>query len=800
MEPAMIATVEDCKPDIACREKGRGGSARAVTSIDVHDCAQCLPLINTAALARCTSGARTFETVLNGFNLRSTPGHRAEPTVLMRVAFRECSKLLVGLGPSLLLHFALFGPLVMSASSAEKSLNAACLDCHADKTLYKTNAAGVGILLFVDEARLARTVHSTNACISCHAMTDKHPDDNVVPKPVDCGVCHVQPAKDYTTSIHGASHALGASGAARCVDCHGSHDILPAKHADSPVFKLNLPNTCAKCHSNPGLTKEYQMKYPEAASQYMDSIHGRALLKMGLIVAPSCNDCHGVHDIKRAVDRDSPINASNVAKTCGKCHVRIEQTYNQSVHGQLVAKGDKRGPVCTDCHTAHQVETPKNGHFKMASDQRCGRCHEDRLAHYRDTYHGKAMALGKPNVASDVAACYDCHGHHDVLPASNPGSRLSKANILGTCRQCHPAAAIGFTLYKPHANPLDGKNYPLLHLTFLFMTSLLVGVFVFFGAHTGSWLFRAGYLYLHDSKTFREAKVSTQSGGEWFTRFAPFERFLHFLVVTSFLLLVITGMPLKFYYTSWAKTLFNIIGGAETARALHRLGAIVTFLYFGLHIASLIGRSWKGRLTVRDPQNGKLSLKRLWKTVFGPDSMMPTLQDWRDFVAHNKWFFGRGPRPQFDRWTYWEKFDYFAVFWGVLIIGSSGLILWFPTFFTRFLPGWAINIALIIHSDEALLAAGFIFSIHFFNTHFRIEKFPMDTVIFSGRVSKNEMLHERRRWYERLVAEGRLDDFRVRDEWLRWRSIARCFGYFFFGLGVLLLILILYAMVTRLTH
>jgi cytochrome b subunit of formate dehydrogenase len=180
--------------------------------------------------------------------------------------------------------------------------------------------------------------------------------------------------------------------------------------------------------------------------------------------------------------------------------------------------------------------------------------------------------------------------------------------------------------------------------------------------------------------------------------------------------------------------------------------------------------------------------------------MMPTLKDWKDFVAHNKWFFGKGSKPQFDRWTYWEKFDYFAVFWGVLIIGVSGLVMWFPVFFTRFLPGWLLNIALVIHSDEALLAAGFIFSIHFFNTHFRIEKFPMDTVIFSGRVSKNEMLHERRRWYDRLVAEGRLDQHRVKDEWERWKNIARSFGYFFFGLGVVLLGLIIYAMVTRLAH
>jgi cytochrome b subunit of formate dehydrogenase/nitrate/TMAO reductase-like tetraheme cytochrome c subunit len=692
-----------------------------------------------------------------------------------------------------------------TAFGAEEFKNADCLDCHNDPTnVRKVNGKEVPMELFTTN-RFDKSVHAKLNCIDCHKGIKDLVHDTPLPAP-NCFSCHdtnathVAATHDYANSIHGVSHTLGASGAASCWDCHGSHNILPVKDDTSPVFKLNLPRTCAKCHSNEGITGEYQMKFPEAAAHYMDSIHGQKLMKQGLLVAPSCNDCHGDHEIKRAVDRDSPVNKANVAKTCGKCHYRIEETYMTSVHGQLLAKGDKNGPVCTDCHTAHEVELPSSGHFKMASDQRCGKCHQDSLLHYRDTYHGKAMALGKPNVASDVAACYDCHGHHDVLPPSDPNSRLSKTNIVATCKQCHPEANAGFAAYKPHANPLDGKNYPVLHGTFLFMTTLLVGVFVFFGGHTAAWLFRAFYLYLHDTKKFREAKIATQEGGEWFSRFAPMDRFLHFLVVTSFLLLVITGMPLKFYYTDWAKTLFQFIGGAETARALHRLGAIVTFLYFGLHLASVAVRSWHGRNRIRDPKNGKFCFRRIWGVLFGPDSMIPTLQDWRDFVAHNKWFFGKGPRPDFDRWTYWEKFDYFAVFWGVFIIGASGMVMWFPEFFTSFLPGWIINVSLIIHSDEALLAAGFIFSIHFFNTHFRIEKFPMDTVIFSGRVSKNEMLHERKRWYDRLVAEGRLDDVRVRDEWLRWRSIARSFGYFFFGLGVVLLVLIIYAMVTRLAH
>ena len=685
-----------------------------------------------------------------------------------------------------------------SAYAAEKFANSDCLDCHLDPATTRKVDGKTVSLLFPTNA-FQNSVHAKLGCVDCHNGIKDLVHESHLPPP-NCAGCHDKEAKAYATSIHGLSHAMGASGAANCWDCHGSHGILSSRDAASPVFKLNLPQTCAKCHSNPGLTKEYQMRFPEAAAQYMDSIHGRALLKMGLIVAPSCNDCHGVHDIKRGVDRASPINHLNIAATCGKCHVKVEETYNRSVHGQLLAKGDKRGPVCIDCHTAHEVEPPRDAHFKMVSDQRCGRCHQDRMEHYRETYHGKAMALGKPNVASDVAACYDCHGYHDVLPPNDPASHLSPANILATCRQCHPGATRGFTGYKPHANPMDRKNYPLLHAVFMAMTGLLIGVFAFFGLHTLIWLFRAFYLYLHDTKKFREAKIETQQDDEWFTRFVPFERFLHFLVVTSFLLLVITGMPLKFYYTDWAKVLFSIIGGAETARTLHRFGAIITFLYFGLHISSLVGRAWRGRGSLRDPASGSFRLGRLWKILFGPDSMMPTWQDWKDFVAHNKWFFGKGPKPAFDRWTYWEKFDYFAVFWGVAIIGASGLIMWFPTFFTRFMPGWIINVALIIHSDEALLAAGFIFSIHFFNTHFRIEKFPMDTVIFSGRISKTEMLHERKRWYDRLVAQGRLDQYRVRDEWERWKSIARSFGYFFFGLGILLLLLIIYAMASRLAH
>lgn len=690
-------------------------------------------------------------------------------------------------------------PATTNRVAAPKPTNQDCLDCHLEPNQVRTVRGKEVPLPVFPTNQFLKSVHGSLNCVDCHSGIKEAVHESPVP-PVQCAECHESQAKEYAGSIHGVSHSMGASGAATCSDCHGSHGMLPAKDPDSPVFKLNLPQTCARCHTNENVTVEYKMKYPHVASQYLDSIHGRALLKMGLIVAPSCNDCHGVHEIKRSVDRSSPINHANIAKTCGKCHVTVEEIYNQSVHGKLLLQGDPGGPVCTDCHSAHEIEPPLNGHFKMASDKQCGKCHQDRLTHYRDTYHGKAMALGRQNVSTDVAACFDCHGHHDVLPISDPKSRLSSSNIVATCQQCHPDATASFAKYVPHANPLDRANYPQLYWVFIFMTSLLIGVFAFFGGHTLLWLFRSIYLFFHDSKKFHEAKTQIEKDEEWFTRFQPFERFLHFLVVTSFLLLVLTGMPLKFYYTDWAQTIFDVIGGVVVARKLHHFGAVITFLYFILHVSSVAGRIWKNRGQLRDPASGRFQLKRAWSAVFGPDSMVPNLQDWRDFVAHNKWFFGSGPRPQFDRWTYWERFDYFAVFWGVFIIGFSGLIMWFPEFFTRFMPGWVINIALIVHSDEALLAAGFIFTVHFFNTHFRLEKFPMDTVIFSGRVSKSEMLHERRRWWDRLVASGRIDAFRVRDEWERWKSIARSFGYLFFGLGVLLLILIIYAMATRLLH
>ena len=677
--------------------------------------------------------------------------------------------------------------------------NMDCLDCHEDKDLEAETERGEQLDLFVDADQLAGSIHADRLCTDCHQgeqTFDDSPHNDGKPLKLNCSgsQCHTSQVNQYDQSIHGKWFAKGDEESASCPDCHGKHDILPADDRNSRTNKFNLHKTCAKCHESELVLSTRPIHYDKAVPDFVDSIHGKALLVDGLVVAPSCNDCHGVHDILPHTDPDSRISRDMVPKTCGKCHVLVEGVFNASVHGKVLEGHDSSGPICTTCHTSHVVSPPTTVAFRLHADQMCGDCHEEQLAGYRDTFHGRAMALGR----SDVAACYDCHGHHDITKVDEPGSRMNGVRLVATCQKCHPSANINFASYIVHADHSDKEKYPQLYYVFWGMTTLLIGTFAFFALHTLLWLYRSMALYMSDSREWRQEKTQVREDTEEFTRFTPLERFLHGLVIMSFLLLVITGMPLKFYYTDWAKAMLAGMGGQAVAAVLHRIGAIVTIFYMVTHVSSVVWSLISGRDRFKNPETGRYELSRIGKAAFGPDSPMPGIQDFKDIVAHNKWFFGRGPKPQFDRWTYWEKFDYMAVFWGVAMIGTSGLIMWFPTFFTKFLPGWAINVAHIIHSDEALLAAGFIFTFHFFNVHFRPDKFPMDKVMFSGRISKAELLSERKRLYDRWVAEGSLEKHRAGHEWESWKKIALPLGFTAFLIGVVLLVLIYYAMASRL--
>ncbi len=272
-----------------------------------------------------------------------------------------------------------------------------------------------------------------------------------------------------------------------------------------------------------------------------------------------------------------------------------------------------------------------------------------------------------------------------------------------------------------------------------------------------------------------------EEGAREYLRFTRLNRILHVIMIVSFMSLALTGMTLKFSYTAWAVTLSHLLGGFETAGYIHRTAAVLMLGIFVAHIIDLVRR--------------KRNEFGTWRALLlGPDTMLFTRKDLRELAGNIRWFLGRGPRPPYGRWTYWEKFDYFAVFWGIAVIGSTGLTLWFPEFFTHFIPGWALNVATIIHSDEALLAVGFIFTVHFFNTHLRPEKFPMDIVVFTGRMPLDELKSDKPAEYESLVAAGELDDRLVEPYPPIVIRTIRFFAWIALAVGFSIVVWIIYAM------
>lgn len=277
-------------------------------------------------------------------------------------------------------------------------------------------------------------------------------------------------------------------------------------------------------------------------------------------------------------------------------------------------------------------------------------------------------------------------------------------------------------------------------------------------------------------------QVQTVKTEKHFQRFTRLERILHILMIISFISLALTGMTLKFSYTGWAVILSHVFGGFQLAGYIHRAAAVIMFGIFVIH--------WYDLVFTKRKAYGS------WKALLlGPNSMLPQKKDWHDFMDSMRWFLGRGPRPQYGRWTYWEKFDYFAVFWGIFVIGSTGLTLWFPEFFTNFFPGWLLNVATIIHSDEALLATGFIFTVHFFNTHLRPEKFPMDLVVFTGRMPVHELKLDKPAEFEKLKADGTLKDHLVEPYPPVVIKAIRVFAWAALATGFMAVIWILYAMI-----
>ncbi len=597
-----------------------------------------------------------------------------------------------------------------------------------------------------------------------------HAEQGMAIDPATCLGCHSNKMSihDFAASVHGKN---------ACTSCHV--DIVDlAKHMRKEIKVQKVQ--CERCHKKQN-------------SEHYASVHAEK--------GVTCAQCHTDIHTHNYWKNDKRI---AVAK-CVQCHDK-EAVYRKSVHGKGVAAGNMDSAACHDCHNLHAIDKlagAKDHKGREFHTKVCLKCHSDEklmaknkvtnvaVKSYMESYHGKNYRLGFPD---KVAGCADCHTAHSVLPKADPQSSINPANMVKQCTPCHPRATPLFAQYYAHGEMTDRHNYPILYYTFVAMTGLLVSTFAVFWIHTLLWMFRgfvenrekadhlAAGLHEHVTPAGTHHHVVPDAHKQY-RRFNRVHIFMHLLVITSFLILSITGLPLKFCTQAWAIALMKVYGGAANAALLHRVGAAITFVYFGMALAMSINF-----LFIRKDIKGN-PLQRL----FGPDSLCFNLRDIKDVFFMVRWFLFKGPKPTFERWTYWEKFDFVAVFWGMFAIGGSGLMLWFPEFFGLFLPGWAFNVATIVHSDEALLATGFIFSVHFFNTHGRPEKFPMDFVIFNGQIGKEEMIEERGDQWKRYEEEGITETFACKKtSGVVYDFLLKGFGFtaLLIGIGLLLLMIL----------
>ncbi|MDH3317929.1 MAG: cytochrome C [Gammaproteobacteria bacterium] len=574
--------------------------------------------------------------------------------------------------------------------------------------------------------------------------------------------------ENFESSVHGKR---------QCVECH--KDITQIPHQKVAQRKVS----CVQCHEALWATAQKENKTAENArlgvvvsqiEKYMHSIHARPSRDDQSRTNATCYNCHDAHYVYPKGSAARTEWRLSIPDACGKCHAKQREAYATSVHGKEVLENrDPSAAVCSDCHTTHDIETPEADSSRLVITKNCGSCHAESLRTYTETYHGQVNTLGY----AYTAKCFDCHGSHTIQRVSEPESMVHPARRLETCRKCHAEASVGYASFEPHATSHDFSRYPQVWIATKFMIALLVGVFVFFWTHTALWFYRE-YRDRQQGKARPHvvADESLQLQGKQYQRFGPVWRLAHLVFAISVMTLVLTGMAVFFADTTWAKVVAGAFGGPKIAAIVHRTAAAIMLSIFFVHLVYLTAR-----------------IARHWRSFrwFGPTSLVPTWQDLKDIGAMFAWFFGRRPRPEFDRWTYWEKFDYWAVFWGMAIIGGSGLMLAFPTATASVLPGWMFNVATIVHGEEAVLAAVFLFTVHFFNNHFRPDKFPLDLVMFTGAVPLEEFRREHALEYQRLVETGQLAKHLVDAPSRPMTLGSKVLGFTLIAFGLTLLVLVL---------
>lgn len=616
---------------------------------------------------------------------------------------------------------ALSALLLFAAPPAAAQAPRSCETCHGSRE-FLVLAAGnrpVRAGLVMTRADLTGGPHARVECASCHPGVQAYPHDSVAARRVDCSRCHARADSAWRRGNHNV--AAGDSLRASCTDCHGGHEVAREGFLPTADGREHMREACVRCHAQP------------VASSRQD-VHADSV---------ACTACHSYHDMRPVPDHATRFIDVDLSRRCSQCHADVAATYWTDAHGAL-AERQARGAAplapqpaatCVSCHGEHGIRRHDDPAWRFAVADACITCHEEYGATFRDNYHGQASRVG----SLKAAECADCHTPHRVLPASDTASSVAPGHRLATCRRCHTDATPNFAGYMPHADPADRARYPMLFWVWAFMNTVLFGTMAVWGAHTVLWYRRTWIerkLHPHRDAGPVPLDAAQRGRGPFVWRFGVTFRVLHGLIVATFFALVITGLPLRFSCSVWAPTLVAWLGGVGSAGLIHRISGMVVFGYFALYLAYC---------TVRYVQT-----RRLRDHLAGPDSILFGMKDLRDIIAMAKWFVRKGPMPKFERYSYMEKFDYFAELWGVGVIGFTGLMLWQPEFFSRFFPGAAFNVAIILHSYEAMIATAFIFTIHFFNVNLRPEKFPLDAVMFHGRATLDYMEEEHALLAERI--------------------------------------------------
>ncbi len=601
-----------------------------------------------------------------------------------------------------------------------------CLECHLELELEFKNVEGELVSAVFDTSRYQMSIHYNLEleCISCHSTIEELPHEEELPA-ADCAQCHDEVSSIFHESLHGYALDRGNEKAPNCVSCHGKHTILPQDDISSPSNPQNITNMCNVCHGEYGIKSSEELHGVRTVEIYLESVHGKNVTG-GNTEAAKCTDCHGTHNIKGRTDITAKVNRRNIPETCSQCHQTEYEDYIESIHGKALIAGIPDTPICTDCHGEHNILSHLDPGAPTSkanlSQEVCAGCHEDpkiiskyglpseTFTTYKDSYHGLATETG----FESAATCVSCHGIHRILSSNNSESTIHLDNVVETCQQCHPGVDDRFAASYTHSMQRDETN-PVNHYVKLFYLSLIAVTLTFMVIHNLILLIR------HLVEKFEYEKNIPRV-----VRFNKVQITQHAVVALSFMILVITGFALRYSNAFWVGIL-EIFGMGEANRGyIHRVAAVIMIAFSVFHICYSIFA-----------KKGRFELIKL----------LPSMRDLKEIKQNLLFNLGRSEvAPQFDKYDYTEKIEYWALVWGSIVMIITGFILWFPAVFIEYLPQWSIKVAETIHYFEAWLAFLAIIVWHFFFVIFYPGEYPLSLTMFTGKMTRDEIRHRHPGW------------------------------------------------------